>query len=323
MAVKLTSVKNLAKGALASLDIWWRRNGATAMTIGGGAMTVVGTVLACKATLKVDKVLAPHEDEKKHVEAVRNGTVALAPGAVYTDQDYKKDILTIKTSTAKDLVKLYLPAGLTMIGGLCMIGAGHHMMQTRVAATAASLAVVENRLNAYRERVKSLIGEEEEELTYRGIKEEKETIYSLDDSDGNQPTEQTVTKYVAYGNFSPYAMVFDCSNPNWRGNENEDFLFIKRCQSESNDLFYINNGILFLNTVRSLLGFDPVKGGQVGGWVEMNDGTTDNYVDFGIFDRNNGTVKPWALDMYRREGRIIIDPNCDGDILDRVEMADL
>lgn len=307
--------------AKATASMLWKQHGATIMTLGGVICTVAGTITACKATLKVDDILNKRADDKKRIEDVHNGIIVLPEGSTYTEKDYKKDILVVKTQTAKDLVKLYWPSALLIGGGIGMILSGHHMMHRRVAAAATSAALLQKQMDQYRTRVRDTLGAEEEKALYSGVV--KKEVEEIATDEKGKPKIEKKTQYLGPDKPSPYARYFDETNPYWTGREDTDFLFIKQRQAEANHLFWINGGYLFWNSQLEMLGFEPTVAGQVAGNRSSTDGTTDNYIDFGIFDPNNGTVLPWALEMYRREHRILVNFNLDGNILDKVKLEDI
>lgn len=310
----------LAKRGASAAKLFWRRNGSTVMIFGGAASILVGTVKACKATLKVDETLKKREAEKARIEDLHEGKLLLGDGKKYTDDLYRRDLLKVKAETAVDLVKLYWLSAAFTVGGLAMIGGGNYMHRKELASSVAISAAIKESFDNYRAKVKEKYGDEEEEKIYYGIEEKTEETVVIAEN-GKKKTE--VVKYHATAGMpSLYARYFDQTNPNWRGREDYDFTFLKRLQDNLNDMFYMNYGYLLWNTALEMGGWPLTKAGQRAGWVNAGDGSTDGFVDFGIFDRH-GKAKQWALDMYRREGRILVDFNVDGDVIDRIPLDDI
>lgn len=77
------------------------------LIIAGVTGTVVSTVIACKATTKLSKVL---EEHKKDVDAVHECADNEKLKDEYTTDDAKKDLTIIYAQTGVKLVKLYAPA---------------------------------------------------------------------------------------------------------------------------------------------------------------------------------------------------------------------
>lgn len=300
----------------------WKRHGSAIMTVSGCVSTVAGTFFACKATLKVDEVLRTHEDEKARIEAAHNGQVMLTDGTTYSEKDYKKDLLVVKTATAKDLAKLYAPAVLLIGGGIALIGGGHSMMHRELIATAANAAALKKSFDDYRGRVKEKLGAAEEDMVYHDIG--KVDVTEIGPGKDAKAVNKTV--YVKSGEASPYQRYFDDTNPYWTGRLDDDATFIKQRQAQMNFLFNCDerhrdtNGrkFLFWNEQLEKLGFTSCKAGQVAGNIEAPD--TDGFIDYGVFDMETGCLKDWQRDLYNREGRFLIDFNVDGNIIERVNL---
>ena len=77
-----------------------------AALIGGIGMVVVGTVLACKQTLKVEDILDEHQEVLDKIEKVASSDQNNS-GEIYTESDAKKDRMMLKARTGARLVKLY------------------------------------------------------------------------------------------------------------------------------------------------------------------------------------------------------------------------
>ena len=88
-------------------------------------------------------------------------------------------------------------------------------------------------------------------------------------------------------------------------------MFLKRQQAYANDKLKAN-GYLFLNEVYDMLGIPKSKAGQVVGWIyDPENGTGDNYVDFGIYNVNREAARDF-VNGYERT--ILLDFNVDGNI---------
>jgi hypothetical protein len=77
----------------------------------------------------------------------------------------------------------------------------------------------------------------------------------------------------------------------------------------------MSRGHVFLNEVYDILGIPRSQAGAIIGWVLTGDGSTDNYLNFGIFDDNDS-----AIDFVNgREGSVLLDFNVDGIIFDKID----
>ena len=97
------------------------------LTAAGVIGTVGSTVLACKATLKVEDILDEAKKKSNLINAVHDGEIEV--DAEYTDKDYSKDLLVNRTQTAVKLIKLYGPA--ISLGALSItaILGGQHILR--------------------------------------------------------------------------------------------------------------------------------------------------------------------------------------------------
>ena len=139
------------------------------LTAAGVIGTVGSTVLACKATLKVEDILDEAKKKSNLINAVHDGEIEV--DAEYTDKDYSKDLLVNRTQTAVKLIKLYGPA--ISLGALSItaILGGQHILRKRNVAVMAAYKLCEESFNNYRSRVKDELGEEKDRQFYYGMTE--------------------------------------------------------------------------------------------------------------------------------------------------------
>lgn len=285
------------------------------LTAAGVIGTVGSTVLACKATLKVEDILDEAKKKSNLINAVHDGEIEV--DAEYTDKDYSKDLIVNRTQTAVKLIKLYGPA--ISLGALSItaILGGQHILRKRNVAVMAAYKLCEESFNNYRSRVKDELGEEKDRQFYYGMTEEtvKDKVKSKDGKT------KTVTKKVEKAPdhlYSQYARFFDEANMNWDKSPEQNMYFLKMVQNQMNDKLKAR-GHVFLNEVYDTLGFDRSEAGQLVGWVWNKDNTAmeagDGYIDFGIFDGNDYAKRAF---VNGDERSILLDFNIDGMIYDLI-----
>lgn len=288
-----------------------------------GVVGVVGsTVMACKATTKVDDILDDTKDQLDKIheagERLENGeTLMLKDGEEYTVEQNKKDLTIVYAQTALKFAKLYAPS--VIIGGLSItaILTGHNITRKRNIALAAAYTAVDKSFKEYRGRVVERFGEAlDKELKY-GIKS-KEVDEVVTNEDG---TESVVKKTVDVVdatnpmNVSEYARFFDDGCAGWTKDPEYNLMFLRDQQRYANDLLK-SKGHLFLNEVYDLLGIPRTKAGQIVGWIyDEKHPNGDNFVDFGIYDTNK-TANRDFVNGYERT--ILLDFNVDGNIWDQM-----
>lgn len=278
------------------------------LTAAGVIGTVGSTVLACKATLKVEDILDEAKKKSNLINAVHDGEIEV--DAEYTDKDYSKDLLVNRTQTAVKLIKLYGPAISLGVLSITAILGGQHILRKRNVAVMAAYKLCEESFNNYRSRVKDELGEEKDRQFYYGITEEtvKEKVKSKDGKT------KTVTKKVEKTPdhlCSQYARFFDEANPNWDKSPEQNMYFLKMVQNQMNDKLQAR-GHVFLNEVYDALGFERSEAGQFVGWIRNRDNTameaSDGYIDFNIFDGKNYAKRAF---VNGDERSILLDFNVD------------
>lgn len=279
--------------------------------VGAGLIgTVVGTVLACKATTKVSKII---EEKNEAINDVH--TCLEKKTAEYTEEDSKKDLTIIYAQTGLKLLKNYAPAIGVMGLSFASIISGHSILKRRNIAIAAAYAAVDQGFKKYRKNVIEKFGEDIDQEMRFGIKAKevkkkdkngktvKDTEYYID-TDGNP-----------LSNISEYARFFDAASENFAKDPEYNMMFLRRQQDYANEKLKAQ-GHLFLNEVYDLLDIPRSKAGQVVGWIYDKDGNTkgDNYVDFGLY-RNDPGSRRFVNGL---EYNILLDFNVDGVIYDLI-----
>ena len=254
----------------------------TILTAAGTVGFIGTTVLASKATLKVEETLAEETSllVKVH-EAHEDGKL--------TDKDATRDKVILYTRMTTKLAKLYAPALILGTASIVSLATGHGIMLKRNASLAAAYAAVDQAFKTYKKKVEAKFG--------------KDAVLDALVSNTEQEiaeNELTLEAIAAVDKVSPYGVIFDDENINWSADEDLSMLHLKCQQQYANDILQ-TRGHIFLNEVYKMLGFPHTPAGAVTGWVK---GQGDNFIDFnlqdGIFegeDKNGRTVTKWALDF--------------------------
>lgn len=282
------------------------------MVVAGVVGVVTSTVMACKATTKVNDIL---EETRKQVDDVHNVLDSDVVSAdEYTNDDAKKDLAIIYTQTGVKLIKLYAPS--VLVGALSITGilASHKILKKRNVALTAAYATIDRSFKEYRGRVVERFGKElDRELRYniKAQEIEEKTV----DKDGNETIEKKTVSVVDPNMYSDYARIFDNGSMGWTKDPEYNLMFLKLQQNQANDRLRAQ-GYLFLNDVYDMLGIPRTKAGQIVGWIyDKENPVGDNFVDFGIYDIYNEK----ACDFVNgRERSIVLDFNVDGNILDMI-----
>lgn len=308
-----TELMTKASRLLSNASLQFRKHSPEILMVAGVVGTVASTVLACKATLKVNEVL---EEKKNTIDAIHtcleNETIE------YTEEDSKKDLTILYAQTGIKLVKLYAPAVILGALSITSIVAGHRILKKRNLALAAAYAVVDKGFKDYRKRVVERFGEQlDKELRYNLKAKEIEEV--VKDKDGNEKVEKKVVNVVDNENplngVSEYAKFFDEVSTNWSKDPEYNLMFLRRQQDWANEKLKAT-GYLFLNEVYDMLGIPRTQAGQVVGWIyDTKNPNGDNYVDFGIYDVHSEAKRGFVNGVERS---ILLDFNVDGVIYDKI-----
>ena len=270
---------------------------------------IASTVMACKATTKLNDILA---ESKEQLEQIKTVAVDPAYADKYTEDDAKKDTTITYVQTGVKIAKLYAPSVILCTSSLGCLLASNNILRKRNAALSAAYMTVDKSFKEYRRRVAERFGDEvEKEIRYNIKAKEIVTV----DEEGNE-VKETVKVIEGADNpttYSDYARFFDESCPAWQNDPEYNLTFLKAQQQYANDLLKAQ-GRLFLNDVYKMLGIDITKAGQVVGWIYDPDCPVgDNFVDFGIYDMSKERVRAF-VNGY--EPNILLDFNVDGNIWD-------
>lgn len=275
--------------------------------VGVGAVgVIVSTVLACKATTKVDSILSETNERIKTVnKAVEDGSLNENE---YTQEDGKKDSLIIYVQTGVKLAKLYAPAVTVGMLSLGSIFASTNILRKRNLAIGAAYAAVDKSFKEYRKRVLERFGEQVDSEMKYGIKAKKFEEIEVDESTGKEKKVKKNVVVVDPNLESDYAVYFDEKSPNYEPNYDYNMMFVKSQQAYANDRLQ-TKGCLFLNDVYDSLGLPLTKAGQIVGWTK--DGP-DGYVNFRIQEVERETADG------SHEPVILLDFNVEGNVWDKM-----
>ena len=281
--------------------------------LGAGVVGVVaGTVLACKATLKVNDIL---DQTKETLEKINETAESNLPEGEYTQEDVVKDKALVYTQTAMALGKLYFPAiGATTLG-IGMILKSHNILNKRTVAMAAAYKVVSETFESYRERVVEELGEDKDRQFRYGIVKEK-TVEEVTGEDGKTKKVKGEREIAMGLATSDYAKFFDPLSPRWSKVPEYNLMFLRSQEKYANDLLNIR-GHVFLNEVYDMLGIPRTQPGTVVGWVKNTDERdgSDGYIDFGLYDLDDPNKRAF-VNGYN--DAILLDFNVDGFIADLI-----
>lgn len=304
-------LKNKMTRSLCKAKFKVKKHSPEILVVAGVIGTVTSAVMACRATTKLSKILdEAKETEKTISEGMESEYIA---DQEYTEEDGKKDLRITKVQTGLKVVKLYAPA--VILGGLSITAmlTSNNILRKRNVSLAAAYAAVDKSFKEYRGRVKERFGEElDKELRYNIKAKEIEEVVK-DEKTGKEKVQKKIVNVSDFDDCSEYAKFYDCGCTGWTKNPELNLMFLRKQQDFLNDRLKAE-GYLFLNDVYDALGIQKTKIGQIAGWVyDEKNPVGDNYIDFGIYDTHREANRRFVNGLERT---ILLDFNCDGDILD-------
>ena len=260
-------VKNIIKRTSMSI----KHNAPDILVTTGIVGMISSTVLACKATPKVETIISECKKSLMDVE-----DTLMEDREDYTEKDGVKDRRLLKIQAGVAIGKAYLPAVVLTSVSIASILKSHNILKHRLASVSTALGTMTTAFIAYRERVAAKYGEEEEHDIRYNVK--TETV------DGATKKDKKTVKKSVSGLESPYSEFFMQDNLNWEKDALSNIMFLKSRQQYANDLLRANHKV-YLNEVLDMLGMRKTDAGQMVGWIydpENPKAEGDNYIDFGI-----------------------------------------
>ena len=316
--MNFVSIKDNVVSGVSTITNKLQKHSPEILIVAGVVGAVASTVMACKATLKVNDILTEStETVNKIKETANNEEYA----AVYSEEDKKKDLAICYLQTGVKLTKLYAPA--VCLGALSLgaIITSNNILRKRNVALAAAYATVDQSFKQYRGNVIERFGEKIDYELSNNLKA-KEIVETTTDENGNEKTEKkTVYEYGDPSQISGYGRYFEkytrddkgntVINPNWEESNEYNMMFLRAMEKQANRILRTRKR-LFLNEVYQMLGLPISKAGQVVGWVydpENQDG--DNFVSFGLLDEGPDMYSDF---VYGNDPAIFLNFNVQGDV---------
>lgn len=316
--------------------LWNIKDKSPEILVGVGIVSVVaGVVLACKATLDIDKVkddlkaevdeavTSAANDMDRIDQAVEAQNKQMPDGTIYNETNAQKDKTTVYAQTAGSMIrtglkvaKVYAPSVGLIVTGLACILFSHKILRDRNTALLTAYTALDSAFKAYRARVIADGGKELDSKYLYGTKTVMKEVEKVNEKTGEVEKVIETSEEIDYPLGSPYARVFDYKHSKFYqvhdpSNDWNRTQLIGE-QSWANDLLK-RRGWLTLNEVYERLGLEPSDSGMIVGW-HMDNPNGDHYVDFNI---DAAYLDPRFKDYIEVGGfrrKIVLDFNVDGDI---------
>lgn len=301
--MNLTTMRNKVTSQAGRQILRGKKHSPTVLFVAGVAGVVTTVVLASRATLKMEEVLAEAEKKKANIgEALEQTEKA------YDQQDAHKDGAVLRVQTALKICRLYAPAFAVGVISVAALTGSHFILTRRNVALTAAYAAADKAFKDYRGRVIEELGADKDKEFRYGVSEKE---IAVDTDQGVAVKTVKVLGQVAPDDL--YSFLFDRdTSQNWSPTPAYNQMFLNAQQNYANDLLNAR-GHVFLNEVLDMLGLKRTKAGAVTGWVKGGKG--DGYVDFGIL---NNTYEGQRF-ITGDEKSIWLEFNVDGPIYNQLD----
>lgn len=265
-----------------------QKNSPTLLFVAGVGGAITATVLACRATLRVEETL---DNIQKDLIDAENPAL----GRTMNDTEHKKMLAHIYIDGAWQLTKLYGPAVVVGTASLVCLTKSHRILNERNAQLTAAYVSLQKFLDGYRGRVRKEIGEERE----------KEVYYAATPVELAQDTPNGPKTYFGSAPMisSPYSCIIDETKRGIFQDSYEFNLNFIRIQQQLLTDRLRSQGYLFLNDVYSRFDVSHTATGQICGWF-VDSPDSDDFVDI--------TVTP----IHDGRGSLMLDFNVAGNVFE-------
>ena len=225
--MKKEEIMTKVSGTFNKVGFQLKKHSPEILIVAGIVGTVASTVMACRATTKVGKIIDKTKNDVDEIHDATEKGVTKA-GEDYSIEDSKKDLSVVYLQTGIKLAKLYAPAVALGTLSITSILASNNILRKRNMALAAAYATVDKSFKEYRKRVIERFGKEiDRELKYN-IKAEKVSETVIDEETGKEKKVKKTAFVVNPSDVSGYARFFEkytvdedgisVLNPHWESN---------------------------------------------------------------------------------------------------------
>lgn len=267
------AIRKTSKKGMLSL----KKHSPEILMFAGIAGTVAGTVVACKATTKLEPIINEFEEKRAEIKTV----VEDENGEELVTENRNKELVIAYAETGVEVVKTYAPAAIIMTLSLSSILASCSILRKRNLALMTAYATLNKTFGDYRERVVDKYGKDAEEEIRYGIEKRKITEEIIDENGKKKNVKKEVEVATVDANDNTIFEFSKDTTTHFDSVMDYNRQFLSARQSLANDML-VANGYLFLNEVLDLLDIDRTADGFMLGWIydPNNNEVGDNEVLF-------------------------------------------
>jgi hypothetical protein len=314
--ISLSNIKSLTSTSLGRTGLILSKKSPEILLGVGVVGIIAGTILACKATLKVEKVIKETKNTLENIEEAKKAikiSEEVLDKELYSEKDYQRDLAITYVKTGVELAKLYMPAIAVTGISIALIVGSHNILSKRNAAIAAAYKLIDVSFKQYRERVRNEYGEEADQKMRFGEKE-----ITVIETNAKGKVKEVTKKVLGNKDIAPYSFVWsEQTATQYKRSYDTNHSLLRSFERFANDILN-TRGHIFLNEILDDLGLERTSAGAIVGWVKdynPHNPNNDQYITFGLNDPVNeerqdpyeAMVQPWFLNF-----------NVDGNIYDLI-----
>lgn len=291
-----------------NLGLKLKQHAPTILFVTGIGTGIAATVQACKETSAAEKVLDEHNDRLDKIHYVNENCDEME--LPYTDEDYRRDIFGEYVKTGAGLAKAYGPALAFGTISIVSLISSHAILLRREAQITSAYSALLAAFEAYRAKVKEMVGDENEKQI---ASETKKALTNGDPVNTLDIPDDSIRGRFYYGPYFYDADGNKVPNKNWDSIDNDrNILFLttmERYIYEQNETY----GHVFLSkALNDALNFpDIYPFSHVYGWSKKLNPASS--VDLGF--RNDSNFMNGVRDDNGDLMGVWLEPNYDGLII--------
>lgn len=332
--MKLDSLFLTVKSVGKNISFFAKDHAPEICMIAGGIGVFASIAAAIKGTFDFQEVM---EEHKNNLEALHEVEEKVANGDItveYTEEQGKKDRVTIYIRTTWGIIKAYGPSIALAVLSVFLFLTGGKILNKRYLKLASVCQAMALKAAQQEQKIMETVGDD----TAAEIKYPHKAVEVTDSIEDpvtglkiNDVHEEMVPDPSQTDKLPLWAKIFDSSSGHWEDDAESNRIFLSRVEAQLNNelrrravLSPDGIGRMFLNEVYKRLDFEQTQAGQILGWVYYTDPEKRRKaqamgincdISFGIFDLDKQWLPGIRRFMNGLEPCVIITPNVSVPIL--------
>lgn len=312
-------MNNFIKPFIKKAQFNFEQNKGLYFTLLSAGLEIGALILMARQAPKAEKVLIPTNKKINKLKEELNDSEKINNKLIYPEE-HKKEIRKIQRKTLIEIAKIY--SGPAILAGLSLtfMGTSYKVMKDKQIALGAAYVTLENAFKAYRNRVKEHLGENEENIIYKDIRDAEIKKEVVDPETGEiKEVLENIKKAHTGG---PWEIFFDAASPIWHKNGRTNYETLMNLQTQANitlrseHYIFLYDIFKMLEIPESCINKDLLAASRVIGWIyDPYDASRSSWVSFGISDEMGNYNETGKTLFDNDEKDVMLSFNPDGNIV--------